>query len=260
VQSTVRLEIERGVAVVTLMNPPVNALSDDVLFDLDEVVGALFNSAEGLGAVVVKSGLDRYFASGADLKLLATLDRHAYESYLDLIGGLFKRITALPVPTIAAIDGYAVGGGLELALSCTLRVAGDRAHVGLPEVTLGLIPGAGGTQRLTRLIGRGRALDLLLSGRLIDAAEAERIGVVTRTVEGSAVEPANEWGRQLADAPSQAVAAIIACVTAAEAPPSDEGMALETRASLRLFETADAKEGIAAFLEKRVAEFRGELC
>jgi enoyl-CoA hydratase/carnithine racemase len=237
--------IDNGVALVSLENPPANALSLDLIAE----------RAEDIGAVVIRSSCVRHFAVGADLKLFASLDRGAYVGYLTRVRAMVEMLARLPMPTIAGIDGYAVGGGLELCLACTFRVATTRVRLGFPEVKLGLLPGAGGTQRLTRLVGRARALELLLSGRLVDASEALALGIVTRLAATSASDEALEWAQELAAGPREAISGILACTRAAEEDAPAEGMALEEAVSHMVFETADAKEGIAAFLEKRQPVF-----
>ena len=157
---------------------------------------------------------------------------------------------------MAAVDGLALGGGLELAMACTLRVGGARARLGLPEVKLGLIPGAGGTQRLPRLIGRGRALDIMLTGREVEAEEALRIGLVDRLVPaGTAAEAARELARALCAASSPAQRAVVRTVTAAYDRPLADGLRYEAEQVQELFEQGEAAEGIRAFIDKRAPEF-----
>lgn len=169
---------------------------------------------------------------------------------------MLERIAALPQLSIAAIDGFALGGGLELSMACTIRVATPRSKLGVPEIKLGLLPGAAGTQRLPRLVGRGAALDLLLTGRSADGGEAARLGLVDHLVaDGEADAAAAELARHLGSGPFEALAAIVRCVDAAHDLPFAEGMAVEQDEIVRLFGTADAREGVRAFLEKRPAEF-----
>jgi enoyl-CoA hydratase/carnithine racemase len=204
--------------------------------------------------LVFASGVPRFFAAGADLKLLATLDRDGFARYLAELRGVLDTIQALPQPSIAAIDGIALGGGLELALACTLRVAAPAARLGVPEVRLGLLPGAGGTQRLPRLIGRSRALDLLLTGRSLDGEEALRVGLVDR-VAADAAAAAAELAGEIACHPAAALTAIGRCVDAAARSDEDAGMRVELDELLDLFDSADGSEGIRAFLERRPPDF-----
>jgi enoyl-CoA hydratase len=251
---TVRLDVDGDVAVLTLANGAVNAISAELAADLGEAASRV--AGMDVGALVVRSAVQGYFAVGADLKLFATLDEASFVTYLGALRRGFGGIAALPIPSIAAIDGTAVGGGLELALACTFRVARSGVRLGLPEVLLGMLPGAGGTQRLTRLIGPARALELLITGRQIDAEEAQVLGVVTRVTD-SAEETARAWAAELAGGARDAIAGIVACVNAAVQLPIEEGLAFEERAARRLFETPDAQEGIRAFLEKRRPDFGG---
>ena len=237
------------VATITLRSEPANALSLDLVRDLRS---ALDDVARGDARVlVVRSGLERFFAAGADLKLMGTLDRDGFADYLAQLRGALEQVAALPQVTIAAIDGMALGGGLELALACTLRVASPRAQLGVPEVRLGLLPGAGGTQRLPSLIGTSQALDLLLTGRAADGAEALALGLVNRLDE-DAGGAAAALAAEIAAFPRGATQAIRRCVAAAD---GTGGMDVERHEILGLFEGADGREGIAAFLERRPAAF-----
>ena len=204
--------------------------------------------------LVIASGIPRFFAAGADLKLLATLERQGFERYLGELRAVLDTIAALPQPSVAAIDGIALGGGLELALACTLRVAGPAAQLGVPEVRLGLLPGAGGTQRLPRLIGRSRALDLLLTGRSLDSEEALRSGLVDRVAPDAAVAAAALAG-ELASRPAATLSAIGRCVEASASGDVDAGMLVELHELLDRFESADGREGIRAFIERRPPDF-----
>jgi enoyl-CoA hydratase len=251
----VTLDVAAGVGVLTLDNPPVGALSRALL---DELAGRLSRVAEAdIGVLVVRSAVAGAFGAGADLKLLDGLDAEGFGDYLDAVRGCVDRLAALPLVSIAAIDGIALGGGLELALACTFRVAGPEARIGLPEIKLGMLPGAGGTTRLTHLIGRDRALELLLSGRTIGAAEALGLGVVSRAA-GSAADEATAWAAELARAPRTAVAAILACVEAAMPIAEPPGAAVENDQARRLFATDEAQDAIRAFVEVRRAAGKTE--
>lgn len=242
------------VATITLASPPANALGTAV----KEGLTAALDAAEAAGArvLVLRSDIAGFFAAGADLKLLAGADATGFAEYLDGLRGLLERIAGLPQLSIAAIDGVALGGGLELAMACTLRVATPRSKLGVPEIKLGLLPGAAGTQRLPRLVGRGPALDLLLTGRSADGEEGARLGLVDRLVpDGQADATAAELAARLASGPLDAQAAIVRCVDAARDLPFTDGLAVERDEILRLFDSGDAREGIRAFVEKRPAEF-----
>lgn len=206
--------------------------------------------------IVVRSEVDGYFVAGADLKLLAGTDTEGFVRYLERLRGVLERLAALPQLSIAAVDGFAFGGGLELAMACTLRVATPRAKLGVPEIKLGLLPGAGGTQRLPRLIGRGPALDLLLTGRSIGGEDGARLGLVDRlAADGEANAVAADLAARFADGPAEALAATVRCADAARDLPLREGLAVERDEIVRLFTTPDAREGIRAFIEKRAPEF-----
>ena len=166
-----------------------------------------------------------------------------------------SKLEALPIPSIAVINGYAFGGGLELALACTFRIAANTAKMGLPEIKLGLIPGYGGTQRLPRIIGEGRALDLVMTGRAVDAEEAERIGLITRVFEGDAVEEGMAFARQLTCFGLPALRFAREAVRRAHDLPIHEGLKVENDINTLAFQTRDAREGIEAFEQKRPAKF-----
>src|SRR4051794_27231138 len=183
------VEIERhgdDVVTLALRRPPANALGLPIIQGLD----AALDEITGAKLVVVASRIDGFFAAGADIKHMAGVDGAGFAAYGDALRGLLNRFADPNRIAIAAIDGLALGGGLELALACTLRVGSERATFGLPEVKLGLIPGAGGTQRLPRVVGRGRALDIMLTGRQVSAAEAHAIGLIDRLVAPGEAETA----------------------------------------------------------------------
>lgn len=250
----VTVAVDDRVATITLASPPANALGTAVKDGLTAALEAA--DAAGARVIVVRSEVPGFFAAGADLKLLAGADAATFADYLDGLRGVLERIAGLPQLSIAAIDGFALGGGLELAMACTMRIATPRSKLGVPEIKLGLLPGAAGTQRLPRLVGRGPALDLLLTGRSADGEEAARLGLVDRLVaDGEADAAAAELAGRLAAGPFEALAATVRCVDAARDLPFAEGLAVERHEILRLFDTADAREGVRAFVEKRPAEF-----
>lgn len=247
---------EDGVATITLDRPPANALGNDVITGLDAACDRC--DTEAVGAAVFRSAVPGFFAAGADLKLLVDLDREKFLDYLHRLRAVLERIAGAEWPSIAAIDGHALGGGLELSMAATLRVASPSARLGVPEVKLGLLPGATGTQRLPRLVGRGPALDLLLTGRSATAEEGYRWGLIDRLVEpGKAEVEAHRWAAAFAGGPRSAHAAIVRCVDAARDLPLAKGLDVEKDEIVDLFATPDAREGITAFLEKRPARFGG---
>lgn len=226
---------------------PANALGLPLVAALEAALDA-FEMSDAR-TVVVSSAVPGFFAAGADLKYISTLGPSEFEHYRDALRSPLERIASCGRPSIAAIDGFALGGGLELAMACTLRVATPDSRLGLPEVKLGLIPGAGGTQRLPRLVGAGRALDLTLSGRAIDGRSALDIGLVNMLAEDDVVARAFDYAARLAGSPPAAMAAIMQCVDAATMA-GGRGMELEGDAVVRLFADGHAEDGIAAFLER----------
>ena len=254
---TLHFEVREGVAIITIDRPEaLNALNAQVLYEL----GAAFELAQGdLGVrALVLTGSGRAFAAGADVAGLATFS-DGFSGRESALAGqdVMNTLAALPMPTIAAINGFALGGGLELALAADLRVASRAAKLGLPEVGLGLIPGYGGTQRLPRLIGQGRAFDLIFTGRHVGADEALQLGLVNRVAD-DALEGALELAQlTLKNAPVALGLAKEAVVRGLEL---GLGQGLEVEADLfgMVLLTEDAKEGTRAFLEKRAAAFRGQ--
>src|SRR5438445_4416980 len=254
----VRMTIdEAGVADVILDRPPANAIDLVTLIELKQVAEAL-TADSAVRVVMLRSTLESIFAAGSDLEMLG----HAWGDMLHLIRTFHEVANAwvrIPSPTIAVINGHAAGGGCELALAFDFRVmARDRATIGLPEVKLGLLPSGGGTTRLPRLIGRAAALGLLLRGRLIGADAAERIGLITLAAEPQDLDHlARGLAAELAALPPLAVREIKRCVDLGLDGPVSAGLALEERGNLALAGTADAREGVAAFNERRPPAFKG---
>jgi enoyl-CoA hydratase/carnithine racemase len=254
VSPAVGIEVTERIAIATLSSPPANALGREVVESLESVLDGF--EAGDARVLVVRSHVPGYFAAGADLKLIARADRSGFKAYVEDLRHVIERLAAMDRPTIAAIDGHALGGGLELAMASTLRIATARARLGLPEVRLGLLPGAGGTQRLPGLVGRGAAADLLLSGRSIGGMRAFQIGLVDRlSSDGLADRDAVALARELAAGSEPAVAALLRCLRAASTQPPELGMTAELTELIDLFEGADAREGIGAFLAKRSPRF-----
>lgn len=249
------IRVERpapGVRLVILDRPPANALDAEMYARLGSVCGELAGDAD-CRAVVLASALDGIFMAGADLKQFAARDRSpaGLASHLDRIGSAFGAVAALPVPVIAALDGHAMGGGCELSLCCDFRLmARGRARIGLPEITLGLMPGGGGTQRLARLVGRAAASRMAFLGHRLDADAAAAIGLV-EAVDGSAREAALELASELAAQAPEALRRIKRALVEGLSGALDAGLALERRLAAEQSGSAEALEGVNAFLERR---------
>jgi enoyl-CoA hydratase len=220
----------------------LNALNTQLFDDLERAFNGIAQDPSVRAILVTGSG-DKAFAAGADIAELAQLDRAATQQKALRGQSVFALIESCPRPVIACVNGFALGGGCELALACTLRVASDTAKLGQPEIKLGLIPGYGGTQRLPRLIGQSAALKLLLTGEIISAAEALRLGLVDEVVPAAELLPR---------------ARAIEAVHQGMALPLDQALKLEAEIFGRLSETADKKEGVEAFLTKRKPTFHGK--
>lgn len=252
------VEVVDRIATVTINRPDkLNALNARILDELDGVFTA-FATDRNVAAVIL-TGAGRAFVAGADIAEIAANDVAGLERLSAHGQAIFTRIERLPKPVIAAVNGFALGGGCELALACHIRVASEHAKFGLPEVKLGLIPGYGGTQRLPRLIGKGRALRMILSGEQIDAVEAYRLGVVDEVATASTLhEVARSIALQVSKNGPVAVARAIEAVNDGFDRLADDAMALEARLFGSLGATKDMAEGTAAFLAKRPAQFTGE--
>lgn len=244
-----------SIVEVILDGPPANALGPDIV----EGLHAAMDYAETASAkvVLVTSAVTGFFAAGADIKHMSAVDAASFREYGNALRAGLERLSALPMVSVAAIDGLALGGGLELAMACTMRVAATGARLGLPEVKLGLIPGAGGTQRLPRLVGRGRALDIMLTGRQVEADEAFWIGLIDRLAEPGETARAAAWqlAHELAAASTPAQLAVVRTVDAAYDRPIHEGLRYEVEQVQELFERGEAMEGLRAFIAKRAPEF-----
>jgi len=252
----VHLEVDDGVAVVRLDNPPANAIDFALGLELQAAIRQADADAS-VGAIVLTGGR-RLFAAGADINAMATWGPEDVRPSVEALGDACDLLESVGTVSIAAVHGYALGGGMELALACDLRYAADDATFGQPEIKLGVIPGAGGTQRLVRVVGPGRARELVYSGRFVPAAEAASLGIVERLVAADALlETAIGDARLLARGPRQALAAAKASIRAAVETPGAAGVRAEREAFLALFGTADQREGMAAFLEKRDPRFGG---
>ena len=250
----VRLEVEEDVGTIRLDRPPMNAIDEALTADLYAAVLEA-GRRDDVGAVVLYGG-EKVFAAGADVKMMAPMGPAEVRPMIQNLQEVFNAVEDIPKVVIAAVTGYALGGGCELAMCADLRIASPAAKLGQPEITLGIIPGAGGTQRLPRLVGPSRAKDLILTGRQVDAEEALRIGLIDRIADDPYAE-AIEMARGFAAGPRAALRAAKAAVTWGSRVDLRTGVAFEREAFSDLFTTADQKEGMAAFVEKRKPDFTG---
>jgi enoyl-CoA hydratase/carnithine racemase len=251
----VQVTRDDAVAVVTLDRPPVNALNEDFALELK---AAFQECSDPEVRAVVITG-QPHFAAGADIKgFQASFDAGVEERSAWTLQEAIVALEKLEKPTIAAVHGYALGGGLELAMGADFRHLADDAKVGQPEILLGLIPGAGGTQRLARLVGYQRAKEMVLSGRQVGADEALEIGLADKVFPSDELnDAALDAAREMAIMPTRAIAAAKTALNTGFGRPVDEGLLIERDAFNESFKTEDAREGVAAFIAKRPAEFRG---
>ncbi|HEX3913258.1 MAG TPA: enoyl-CoA hydratase-related protein [Steroidobacteraceae bacterium] len=252
------LERGDGYAVVTLNRPKVmNALNRALFAELDDAFVTLAGDSS-VRAIILTGAGEKAFAAGADIGELASLSATDGQRLAQRGQAVFRRIETCGKPVIAAIQGFALGGGCELAMACTIRIASERARLGQPEVKLGLVPGYGGTQRLPRLVGKGAALKLLLTGDMVGAEEAFRIGLVDEVVPAEALIPrAETLARAIAQQAPLAVAACLRAVDGGYDLPLDAGLELEASLFGLTCATEDKAEGTQAFLEKRAPAWRG---
>jgi enoyl-CoA hydratase/carnithine racemase len=249
----VHLEVDDGVGVIRLDRPPANAIDLQTGLELQDAIREA-GSADDVGALVVWGG-PKLFAAGADVKAMAGWNADEVAPSVEALGTACDLLEELPKISIAAITGYALGGGLELALGCDLRYLAEDAKVGQPEIKIGVIPGAGGTQRLTRLIGPGATRRLVYTGEPVDAETARELGIAEVVFPAAEVfEGVVEAARRLARGPREALVAAKRAIRAAETG-GPEGFRTERRLFLELFGTADQREGMRAFLDKREPSF-----
>lgn len=251
------VEISDGIATVTINRPEArNALSREILEALSGVMNELSEN-DGVRVVILTGGGDKAFCAGGDIAMLRDLQPDQAFELAQLGQRVLREIESSHKPVIAAVNGFALGGGCELAMSCDMCIAADTARFGQPETVIGVIPGFGGTQRLARMVGRGKALELLLTGEMIDAREALAIGLVNRVVPGEALP--QEARRLAAAIAAKGRIAVRRCKLAVDRGLEmnfDEACSLEAELFGRCFATQDQKEGMGAFLEKRPPRFR----
>ncbi len=253
-ESPVKLETRQEVAIAWLDRPPANSISPDMVEALERVWDAV-TKEDRARALVFASANPMLFCAGADIKAFTTMDAAGGQDLLDRMHGLLRRMETSSVATIAAVNALAFGGGNELSMACDVRIAAESATFGQPEINLGIIPGFGGTQRLPRLIGEARALELNLVGDPIDAGEAYELGLVHRVVpDHELLDTALSWARRLS---GQAPLAVEQIKRVSAAGDLDQGIAAEKEGFVAVFGSEDAREGISAFLQKRTPRFQG---
>lgn len=252
------IDIVDRLAWVTIQRPEkLNALNNDVLKELEQAFADL-EQDDRVGAVIVTGSGEKAFVAGADIAELKSLDTASARIQALRGQAVFQRIESMPKPVIAAVNGFALGGGCELALACHIRIASENARFGLPEVSLGIIPGYGGTQRLPRLVGKGVALDLILSGEMLPAADALRAGLVSRVFPLAELKAgAEKLARTILSRGPLALRSALAAVNEGIEMPQDQGQQYEAALFGLLAATQDMQEGMGAFLEKRTAQFKG---
>lgn len=254
-----QIERDQGVATLTIARPDkLNALNRHTIAELLQAFDTLSQASE-IRAIVVTGAGEKAFVAGADIAEIRDQTPLQAHHFSQRGQQLMRRIETMPIPVIAAINGFALGGGLELALACHFRYASENARLGLPEIKLGIIPGFGGTQRLPRLIGRSRALEMMLSGEPVDAHAAQRYGIVLDVVPvGEVVEQAQGVARRLAQAAPRAASAILEATDRGLDMPLAQALDFETARFALCCATEDMREGTSAFLEKRKPEFTGD--
>ena len=255
-RALVRLELEAEIAVITIDNPTVNALTSEVMAELSKAFDTLEKNKNVRAAIITGAG-EKCFVAGADINQFPQLDGESGAEMVRAGKKIFNKIDNLSIPVICAVNGLALGGGCELVLACDIRVVSENAKFGFPEVGLGIIPGYGGTQRLPRLVGIGKAKELICSGESISAKEAYRLGLVERLVPaGEALQQALELAKTIVKRGPLAVSKAKQVINQGVEMTLQEGLDLETQLSGELFGTDDKNEGAKAFFEKRAPIFK----
>lgn len=252
----VKVSVEDRLAVVTIDHKPVNALNRKTLEELSQLLDAIQNDAT-VKVIILTGGGSLAFVAGADIKEVGQITSVEEAKHMANFGQtVFLKLQRLEKPVIAAINGVCLGGGLELAMSCHLRVAGDRARFGQPEVNLGIIPGWGGTQRLPRLIGKAKAIEWILTGDIFSAQEALRLGLVNQIVpQDQVLKAAKDLARKIVSKGAVAISQSLRAIEEGLERPLDEAMKIEETAFAIVAQTQDSREGVKAFLEKRQPQF-----
>lgn len=250
--SKVILDKKGSIGLITIDSPPMNVLDKEVIDSLESVIQKIDDSFD---VVIVKGAGEKAFVAGADIKEFPELTKETGEAICQRGQSVFNKLGHLKQPVIAAIDGFALGGGLELALACDIRFASEKTTLGLPEVKLGIIPGYGGTQRLPRIVGLGKAMQILLSGDFIQADEAYRIGLVDEVIKTDVTEAALKLAKTIASRGPIAIQSAKEVMHAGLNQTLEEGLILEAKTFGNICETEDKNEGVNAFIEKRKPEF-----
>jgi len=251
-------EVQEHVAWLTMNRPPMNPLNAGILKEMKEVIAGVGGN-KTIRVLVITGAGDKAFVAGADIKALSQMTVEQLREFANLGQGVFRSLENLPIPVIAAVNGFALGGGTELAISCDMILASERAMFGQPEVKLGIIPGFGGTQRLARLVGRNMAKELIYRGNIINAEEALRIGLANHVYpHDKLIDAARDMATEIASMAPVAVSKAKDAINRGYHKELDEGNVIEVDNFADSFDTMDRSEGISAFLEKRTPSFTGE--
>jgi len=253
----VKVSLEERIAIVTIDHRPVNALNRQTMQELSQVVDGIREDA-AVKVVILTGAGSLAFVAGADIKEVSQLQLAKEAQEVSALGqAVFLKIQRLGKPVIAAINGVCLGGGLELAMACHLRISGDRARFGQPEITLGIIPGWGGTQRLPRLIGKGKAIEWILTGDMVSAQEAYRLGLVNQVVpQDQVLKAAKDLARKIASKGAVTIQQSLRAIEEGLEGSLEQGLAKEAEAFGKVAASEDSKEGVKAFLEKRQPQFK----
>jgi enoyl-CoA hydratase len=250
--------VEEGIAIITINHPPANALDKKTTCELGQVFDELASEKRVKGVILTGAG-EKIFVAGADITMFPEMDQKQGEEFSKELQDVFNKIEDFEKVVICAVNGMALGGGCELAMACDIRIASESAKFGQPEVNLGVIPGAGGTQRLPRLVSKGKAKEIIFTGDMISASEAKEIGLVDRLAEkGEAVSEAKKMLNKILEKGPIAIQYAKKAIDEGINMTLSEGLKLETRLFGELFKTEDQKEGAKAFLEKRKPQFKGK--